>query len=291
MLSFASFFSPLLGTQHFSPIMECCSTSMLQNYTFYSSHMEAFWKMSPLFTVVLTVRAFSHWPSATQLLNKWLYWEFRQCGQWENPVTHELLSIPGFPKSFCSTLLPVVRLCWAFEWVMGKQGLRDYPSVQGGDKHLFPSSALRYFRSQLPAFTHSQVLADWGVLLGMVKVMSALSEFHQKSEGVLVWSGQSSWCGWQGHLDRDRKAGEVIVPSWWSRKKFSQVSVKSSAAAPGELPKLLHHSTGAQHFSSSWAKMSDFSRAASPQGCPRKCLPLSAALIPQPGSIWLFTLS
>lgn len=38
----------------------------------------------------------------------------------------------------------------------------------------------------------------------------------------------------------------------------------------GELPKLLHHSTGAEHFSSSWAVGSDFSGAASPQGCLRK---------------------
>lgn len=85
-------------------------------------------------------------------------------------------------------------------------------SLCRGVRNIFVShSALSYFRSQLPAFTHRQVLADWGVLPGMVKVTSALSESHPKSEEVLVWPGQSSWCGWEDRLGRYRKAGEVIA--------------------------------------------------------------------------------
>lgn len=269
---------------------ECSSTSMLQNHAFYSGQIEAFWKVLPFFTVALIARALSHWPDATWLLNKWLYWEFRECGQWENPVTYELLSIPGFPKSFCSALLPVVRLCWAFQWAKGSGTVPLWRRVT----NIFvPSSALSYFRSQLPAFTHSKVLADWGVLLGTVKVMSALSEFHPKSEEALVWSGHSSWCGWEGRLGRVRRAGEVIAALLVKWKEILkgvceihwlllplETSPSSSVTPQGQ-----KSSAAAGQW---WVLSQGLHLLRGVQG---KCPVLSAALLPHPSSIWLFTLS
>lgn len=51
------------------------------------------------------------------------------------------------------------------------------------------SSSPSHSRSKLPALSCRKFLADWGVLLGMVKVLSALSELHPKSSrgSFLFW--------------------------------------------------------------------------------------------------------
>lgn len=277
--------------QHFNPIMECSSTSVLQNYAFYSGQIEAFWKVLPLLTVALTARAFSHWPGATWLLNKWLYWEFRQCGQWENPVTHELLSIPGFPKSFCSALLPVVRFCWAFEWVMGKQELWDCPSVQGGDEHLCSKLSPQLFQISAPSI---YMQAGFGWLRCLAR--------HDQSRVCFVWVPSKVWGGpclvWAKLLMWVRRSFGQRQEGWWSDscppgevERNSHRCLWNPLLLPLESSQSSSITPQGQNTSAAVGQWSDFSRAASLQGCPRKCPPLSAALLPHLGSTWLFTLS
>lgn len=123
-------------------------------------------------------------------------------------------------------------------WVSdGQTGLRDCPSVQGGDRHLCSKLNPQFFQISAPSI-YTQSGFGWGVLLGMVKVMSALSEFHPKSEEVLVWSGQSSWCGWQGRLGRDRKA-EVIAAFLMKEKEILTGLCEIHCCCPWRAPKAL----------------------------------------------------
>ena len=62
-----------------------------------------------------------------------------------------------------------------------------------------------------------------------------------------------SWAGTE-----TRKHLNWSLPSWWSGKKFSQVSVKSTAAAPGGLPNHLQCSTRTKHIGSSQAMMTGY---------------------------------